>query len=256
MAVRASLGDHAGFILGNVAGSNIANVLLAVGVAAACRPLVGTPGLRLDAVIMLMATLVFAGFTLWVDVLPRLGGLALVVALAVSTTHSIRRAGADMTQAAGEPVTQSLAGSGAVIVVSLAMVAGGAEALVVGASGLARAFGVPETVIGLSIVAIGTSLPEVTVTALAALRRQGGLALGGILGSNMFNLLGVTGAAALAHPLSMRGLLTPLDLTVLIVTALFLTGFLTLHRSLSRGVGAGLVLVQLLYLGALYVDTN
>ena len=114
----------------------------------------------------------------------------------------------------------------------------------------------PETVIGLSIVAIGTSLPEVTVTALAALRRQGGLALGGILGSNMFNLLGVTGAAALAHPLSMRGLLTPLDLTVLIVTALFLTGFLTLHRSLSRGVGAGLVLVQLLYLGALYVDTN
>ena len=252
VAVRASIGDHAGFILGNVAGSNIANVLLAVGIAAACRPLVGTPGLRLDAVVMLIATAAFAALALWVDVLGRSGGLVLIAALAASTTHAIRRAGADLAHAAGAPAPQSLARSAVVIVASLAMVAGGAEALVAGASGLARAFGVPEAVIGLSIVAIGTSLPEVTVTALAALRRQGGLALGGILGSNMFNLLGVTGAAALAHPLAMRGVLTPLDLAVLLGATLFLAGFLILGRPLLRGVGAGLVLLQVAYLGALY----
>ncbi|MCE2474177.1 MAG: sodium:calcium antiporter [Alphaproteobacteria bacterium] len=255
VAVRASIGNHAGIILGNVAGSNIANVLLAVGVAAACRPLAGARGLRLDALVMLFATAGFVGLALWVDVLTRLGGLALVVALAATTTLSIRRAGADVAQAAGEPATQSLAWSAVVIMVSLTMVAGGAEALVAGASGLARAFGVAEAVIGLSIVAIGTSLPEVTVTALAALRRQGGLALGGILGSNMFNLLGVTGAAALAHPLAMHGVLTPLDLTVLVGTTLFLAGFLTLGRSLHRSVGAGLVLLQVLYLGALYAGS-
>ena len=252
VAVRASIGNHAGFILGNVAGSNIANVLLAVGIAAACRPLAGAGGLRRDALVMLAATAGFVGLALWVDVLTRLGGLALVAALAAATMHSIRRAGTDMAQAAGEPATRSLAWSAGVIVASLAMVAAGAEALVAGASGLARAFGVAEAVIGLSVVAIGTSLPEVSVTALAALRRQGGLALGGILGSNMFNLLGVTGAAALAHPLAVQGVLAPLDLAVLAATTLFLAGFLILGRTLPRGVGAGLVLVQVLYLGALY----
>ncbi len=256
VAVRASLGHHAGFILGNVAGSNIANVLLAVGLAAACRPLAAAPGLRPDALVMLAATAGFAAMTLWLETLPRPGGLALVVALAAATAWSLRRTGATVAEAGGNPAPRPLAASAAVLAASLAMVAGGAEALVFGASGLARTLGVTEAVIGLSVVAVGTSLPEVTVTALAALRRQGGLALGGILGSNLFNLLGVTGAAALAHPLSMRGVLGPLDLAVLLLTALFLAAFLVLRRPLGRIAGGALAGLQILYLGALYAGST
>ncbi len=252
VAVRAALGNHAGFILGNVAGSNIANVLLAVGVAAACRPLVATPGLRLDALVMLAATVVFVGLGLTLEVLPRAGGLALVAALVAVTVLTVRRNHAPAVRTVAAPAVQSLGFSVVAILVSLAMVAGGAEALVAGASGLARTMGVPEAVIGLSVVAIGTSLPEVTVTAVAALRAQAGLALGNIIGSNLFNLLGVTGLAALTYPLTMQGLLTPLDLAVLLGTTLFLTIFLTVGRTLGRTVGCSLVLLQVAFLVIVY----
>ncbi len=256
VAVRASIGGHAGFILGNIAGSNIANVLLAVGIAAACRPIVAPRDLRPDAFALLAATAGFAAITFGLETLPRLGGLGLIAALAVSTAGSLRRTGAEVARAGSEPAPRSLAACAAGTAASLAMVAGGAEALVFGASGLARTFGVAEAVIGLSIVAVGTSLPEVTVTALAALRRQGGLALGGILGSNMFNLLGVTGAAALAHPLSVRGILAATDLVVLLLTALFLAGFLMLRRPLGRIAGGAMAGLQAVYLGALYVGAT
>ncbi len=254
VAIRAALGDHAGLVLGNVAGSNIANVLLAVGVAAACMPLTSsaTSALRRDAGVMLLATLVFVGLSLWMDILPRWGGFLLVLALAALTIQSLRRGDPEAAQAAGTATEQSLARSAVLTVVSLTMIGGGAEALVDGASGLARTFGVKEAVIGLSVVAIGTSLPEVTVTALASLRRQGGLAVGGILGSNLFNLLGVTGAAALTQPLAMRDVLTSLDLVILLATTVFLTTFLMFGRTLGRTVGVLLLLTQSAYLAAMY----
>lgn len=258
VAVRAALGDHAGLVLGNVAGSNIANVLLAIGVAAACVPLTSsaTSALRLDAGVMLLATLIFIGLCLWADILPRWGGVLLVLALALLTIHSVTRGDPEAAQAAGETTERSLALSAVLTVASLAMIAGGAEALVDGASGLARAFGVKEAVIGLSVVAIGTSLPEVTVTALAAVRRQGGLAVGGILGSNLFNLLGVTGAAALTQPMAMRGVLAPLDLVILLAATIFLTAFLMFGRTLGRTVGVVLLLAQSAYLAAMYAGSG
>ena len=254
VAVVASVGGHPGFVVGNVVGSNIANVLLALGAAALLWPLAaaGSRTMRTDSLAALGVSLAYAAAALWLPVLGRLGGAACVAALLLLTLRMIRnnRDGMGDVPLLGD--VRPLAWTVPLIVAGLAMVAGGAHLLVEGASSFARALGVSEAVIGLSVVAVGTSLPEVAATLAAARRGQAGLALGGILGSNLFNLLGITGAAALAVPISLRGVLAPADLAALLATAALLAVVFLARLPLGRGAGGALLLLQAGYLVALY----
>ncbi|WP_371807635.1 sodium:calcium antiporter, partial [Arhodomonas sp. KWT] len=120
----------------------------------------------------------------------------------------------------------------------LALLVGGARLLVISAIALARALDVPEAVIGLTVVAVGTSLPEFAVSLLATLRGQADVAVGNILGSNLFNLLGILGVTALIHPLSAAPRILAVDQWVMIAAAVAVVAFLATRLGLARWEGA------------------
>ena len=133
------------------------------------------------------------------------------------------------------------------LIVGLALTIGGAIALVGGATGTARAYGVPEAVIGLTLVAVGTSLPELATTIMAARRGQSDVALGNILGSGIFNILGILGTTALVAPLPVEPSILPDTLVMLATTALLL-GLLFWRTRISRRTGAGFLLLYAGYM--------
>ena len=114
----------------------------------------------------------------------------------------------------------------------------GARMLVDGAVAIARGYGVSEAFIGLTIVAIGTSLPELATSLIAALRRQSEIAIGNIIGSNIFNILGILGVTAMVTPIPVASRFLGFDLPILIVASLVLTGLLVTRPAIGRGIGA------------------
>ena len=124
------------------------------------------------------------------------------------------------------------------LVLGLALLIGGSQALLKGAVGLAGYFNISEALIGLTIVAIGTSLPELTVSLIAALRRHADVAIGNILGSNIFNVLGILGVAALVRPLSIHERILGFDQWFMLAVTVVLLVFLYTGRRLSRIEGA------------------
>ncbi|MCI5112908.1 MAG: sodium:calcium antiporter [Marivita sp.] len=133
------------------------------------------------------------------------------------------------------------------LMIGLALTLGGAIALVDGATGIARAYGVPETVIGLTLVAVGTSLPELATTVMAARRGQSDVALGNILGSGIFNILGILGVTALVTPLPVDAALLP-DIAVMLATTALLLGLLFWRRGLGRISGLVFLLTYAAYM--------
>lgn len=133
------------------------------------------------------------------------------------------------------------------LVVGLALTIGGAIALVDGATGIARAYGVPEAVIGLTLVAVGTSLPELATTVMAARRGQSDVALGNILGSGIFNILGILDTTALFAKLPIESSLLP-DIGVMLATTAVLISLLFWRRAISRFAGLVFLLLYAVYM--------
>jgi cation:H+ antiporter len=206
-SVQAALAGSPGIAYGNVVGSNIANALLILGVAALLSPIAVTAAsLKRDGVVMVGVAVAFAALAPFVP-LGRLIGAAFVAALALYIFVAFRQeraaaAGAapviDPETVAG-PVPSLWAGLGLALG-GLVLVVVGGRFLVDGAIALARAWEISETVIGLTVVAVGTSLPELVTSVIAAFRRQGDIAFGNIVGSNIYNILGIAGATALIAP--------------------------------------------------------
>jgi len=187
-SLSAAVAGSPGIAVGNVVGSNIANVLLILGAAALLAPVTGDRSLTRDLVAMAGASLLLLAVVL-TGALGRLSGLALIAGLAVYLWLVFRSApddGADDLPPAPSalPLAISLFAGGLLVTVI------GARLLVSGAVDIAGALGVPEVVIGLTIVAVGTSLPELVTSLIAARKGESGLALGNVIGSNIFNLLG------------------------------------------------------------------
>lgn len=211
-SVQALADGAVGISIGNVIGSNIANVLLVIGAACLLCPILTNPrALARDGLVMVAATVLFA-VVIWFDGFTRLTGLIfvglLVAYLAFSVVMDRRKTSA--------PAAHMHAEEGEVIEthgplwISLALAIGGiagvvlgARFLVAGGSDLARAFGISETVIGLSIVAVGTSLPELVTSVMSALKGKADVALGNVIGSNIFNILGIMGISAAIFPFSL-----------------------------------------------------
>jgi cation:H+ antiporter len=259
ISVQAALADAPGIALGNVVGSNIANVLLVLGVPALIVPIAGCgPDAHRNLYLMLVATVLFSALVLsgtifwW-------GGLALVLVAAFMIWDSVRiaraaRAGRNHEAldalAELEDVDPEMARWKVLLLIAVG-IAGlplGAHFLIDGARGIARDFGVSEAAIGLTVVALGTSLPELATTVMAALRRHADVAIGNVIGSNIFNITAVIGAAALAAPLAVPGEIASRDLWVMIGASIVLTPFVLGCRRIGRPVGGVFLLLYGVYI--------
>ncbi len=250
-SIEAALVDSPGIAVGNVVGSNIANILLILGVAALMRP-IDTPrkSFRRDGGMALMATLactavILAGF------LSRPAGLALVTALVAYMVYSYRCE--RISESAEEPKEKPLSPWLAILLTlaGLGIVIFGARLLVFAAIDLAEAAGVSETIIGLTIVAIGTSLPELITSIMAAIRKESDVAFGNIVGSNIYNVFGILGVTALVQPIPMPPEIIRLDVWVMVGATILMLVFAATSWRLSRGEGATLLAAYTSYIGYL-----
>jgi len=229
--------------VGNVVGSNIANIGLVLGVSALVRPLrLDVRVIRNDIYIMVGAALLAAAF-LAADAMTRWEGtvlVALVVAYAVFNLRAARKA-RPTSQASFEAAMahedRGLIWDLGLLLGGLAALAGGGQLFVTGAVELATALGVSTAVIGLTVVAVGTSLPELATTAIAAWRGYGDMAIGNVVGSNIFNILSVLGFTALVFPIN-RGDIGNADLLMFLASTLVLLRFITTGSRMDRWEGA------------------
>ncbi len=250
VSLQAALAGSPDIALGNVIGSNIANILLILGIAALLTPLANEDGgIKREALVMLLAAAALVA-ALWYGELNRLIGFALLAGLAVHLTLAFlkeRRSRADIAEGAAyeheaDEVTDiplklpiailaTLAGLGLLVV--------GAELMVEGATAIARDFGVSEAVIGLTIVAVGTSLPELATAIVAAIRRHADVVLANIVGSNIFNVLAILGITATIAPIGVSERFLLIDGPIMLVVTLLAFVILLRARTVSRLIGGG-----------------
>jgi cation:H+ antiporter len=255
ISVQAILDGVPGLALGNVVGSNTANALLVLGIPALLATMhTSQCDTRASYVQMICATLLFMGLCFF-GVLNWISGLILLAALFAMLAHAIRSA-TRHRKAATAP-TEEVEGAdpnlgwpkiALFVVLGLIGLPMGAHLLVTGATSIARDFGVSETVIGLTLVAIGTSLPELATTVMAALRQQADVALGNVIGSNMFNLLGIMGVASLVGEVPVARQFLSFDLWVMLGASLILVPFVFFKVDVTRIWGAVLTMCYMTYI--------
>ena len=258
-SVEAALEGHPGLAVGNVLGSNVANLALILGLTALIRPVtVDRMALRLDIPLMLGASLLFVAVASDLE-MTRTEGIGALVLMGLFIASLFRRAkqqdnpdDGDMSETGGWASKSALA-LVAVILAGTGALYLGSEAFVDGASRIALQMGVSDHVIGLTIVAFGTSLPEIVASGMAAWRGQSDLAVGNVVGSNLFNLLLVLGTTATIAPLPMGPEVLSWDIWWVLGTAaalipLALLGGLRTPR-LGRWQGGLFVLAYLVYIG-------
>jgi cation:H+ antiporter len=269
-SVQAALRGSPGIAYGNIVGSNIANILLILGVAALVTPiLVASSALRRDGAVMVAVAAVFAAVALAMP-MGRLVGLVFVAALAAYIYLAFRQErtavpergavyekaqatqGADPALDPGRPVAAPVWLSLLTAVAGLIVVVGGGYLLVTGAVVLARSFGISETVIGLTIVAVGTSLPELVTSVMAALRRETDVAFGNIVGSNIYNILGIGGVTALVAPAAVPVEIARFDNPIMIGVSLVLVSLAWTGGVISRREGALLLAGYVAYVWLLW----
>jgi len=247
VSVSAALGGQTDMAVGNALGSNIANIGLVLGTSVLLKPIVEDLSGSLRTELPLLIVISVATALLFLDgSLDRLDGIILVGALAAFlywmtlTGSRIRQddpVAAELVQEL--PPAMSRTRATLTLLVGFVTLLLGAELLVGGASNLARAFGVSDLVIGLTIVAIGTSLPELAVSVVSAARGEAGIAIGNVIGSNIFNLLAVIGAAGLAGPGPIEPTVLQLHYPIMLVFTLALLR-LTYNPFGKPGMGRGM----------------
>lgn len=261
VSVKAAFDQQPDIALGNVIGSNIANILLILGVGALIVPLtVHKKSLRRDGASMLAATLLFLvlaniGGLNWIDGILLLSCLAAYLAWAYRSERAEEVSHPGETHVDMEEMNKPPLGTGLTIVFLLGGLASlllGADRFLSGAIGLGQMFGVPEAIIGLTVVAVGTSLPELAVSIVAAIRRHNDVAVGNVLGSNIFNLLSILGVASLLQPLPIQGRLASIDQWFMLAVSVLLLLFLMFGLRLSRLKGAVLLGTYALYVGGMF----
>ncbi|WP_136645412.1 calcium/sodium antiporter [Tabrizicola sp. YIM 78059] len=246
VSVQAALAGQPGIAIGNVVGSNIANILLILGVSTAIAPLF-IPARRLwrDLAFMLAATAIFWAMLSGSEI-TRLYGAILVLGLLAFLAVAFLYGKIDADEDA--PVENQLLAWGFTLG-GLVVLVIGARLLVDNAVIIAKTFGVPEAVIGLTIVAVGTSLPELATSVIAALRRQTEIAVGNVIGSNIFNIFSIIGITALITPIPVDPRFAVIDMPVATAVAVGLAVAAILLNGLPRIAG---VILLALYGGYLW----
>ena len=252
IAIKAVVEDAPGIALGNVVGSNTANILMVLGIPAMLAALhTNECDSRKTYIFMLAASILFIGLALF-GTFTWISGLVLLAALAVVLADSFRDAKShreDFEEDALEEVDRDMPiwRIGLYLVLGLVGLPLGANLLVENATVIARLYGVSETTIGLTLVALGTSLPELATTVMAALRRQADVALGNVIGSNMFNLLAIIGIATFFGPIPVDDAFLDFDLWVMLAASLLMIPFVFFRQDITRVWGFFLTLLYLVY---------
>lgn len=252
ISLKAALAGASGIALGNVIGSNIANIALVLGASSLIYPIrlhdkeTLTQSYTMMAIASLAAMLAYTiGFSV-------VSGICLVT-LAIGYTWYLIRKGrhdaeviADIEEELPEK-TYSLPVTCIILIVSIIGLVSGASLLVDGASGLALSIGVSETAIGVTVVALGGSLPELVTSVMAALKRQADMALGNIIGSNIFNIIAVLGATSIVAAPQIPTEILQIDVPVLLAVTFVLILHLKIFSGIGRVSGALFVLGYIAY---------
>ena len=265
-SLQAALAGSPGIALGNIVGSNIANTLLILGVAAILAPIAVARGTLLrDGGVGLLAACALLAIA-WTTGLGRVAGLALVVMMIGYLVVAYRKERSAAAHSAAfekavalENVDPALSPEGArgpgwavslaFLLAGLGCIVGGGTLLVNAAVALAIEFGMSETLVGLTIVAVGTSLPELVTSAVAAIRKQSEVALGNVLGSNIYNVFFIGGVTGIISPTPVPEAIARFDLPVLVGVSLLAMVLAWTGTRLSRVEGLCLVAVYAVYLG-------
>lgn len=249
-SLTAALTGAPGIATGNVVGSNIANILLILGLTALVRPaLLDRQMMMLDGAAMVLVTLTAVPMLLSGTV-GRIDGAILCAALAAYLIIRLRKGGEAADDVDLDAPTPLLRAS-VVFVSGLGVTLISAHMLVLGAVGFARLLDISEAIIGVTIVAVGTSLPELVTSLIAARKGQSDLAIGNILGSNIFNISGILGLTALVHPLEVPASIYGFDQWIMVAAtvALVLAGLA--WGRLSRVTGGMFLLAYAAYIAIL-----
>ena len=256
VSLEAALTDAPAIAVGNVIGSNIANILLILGTAAVIYPIACKPeALMRDGAVMLGAAIlmVVLGLTGAITAVQGAVMLLALIGLTLYAYWSERRnsASADLLSREAEEFAEwprSLWPSLLAVIGGIASVVFGAQILVAAAVELARDFGISEAVIGLTLVAVGTSLPELATAAVAAYRRHADIAIGNVVGANTYNILAILGVVSMVEPLTIPAQIVAFDIWFMLAATVVLLATILARGGLSRAVGAGFLAVYGVYL--------
>ena len=263
-SVQGALAGSPGIAVGNIVGSNLFNILVILGIAAVVSPMAVPKGaIGRDGVLVIVTAALFVAIgQVWT--LDRAVGavfLSLLAAYLAFAAMQERRAGpATLARDKGEALAAADpglrpdhrgSGQGRAILIALAglvMLVAGGRFFVTGSIELARMLGISEAVIGLTVVAAGTSMPELATSLVAAFRRQADVAIGNVLGSNIYNLLGIGGVTALISPTGIPAQIVRFDSPAMLAASVVLLAMLRTGRRLSRAEGAMLLAGYAAYL--------
>lgn len=249
-SLQAAFAGSPGIAIGNVVGSNIANILFILGAAALIFPIaVAKESFKRDGLVLAAATLLCLGAVL-LGQLTRWMGAIFLLSLASYIWFAFQQdrkatnaaAAANDTAAPPKPTAGAITIDLLLVVAGLGMTMLGARFLVNGAIDLARIFSISETIIGLTIVAVGTSLPELITSVMASLRKQGDIAFGNIVGSNIYNMFGILGVTALVKPIAVPAEIMQLDIWVMLAATVLLFTAATSRWRIGR-VEGGIMLL-------------
>lgn len=253
VAVKATLADQGDIALGNVLGSNSFNIGVILGLTALICPIpVHLQILKFDAPVALLVVVILC-LLLLDGLISFWGGSILLTGLVLYVAGNLWLAGREKKKQVGDPFMAPSSPSRH-WAVDLFLVLGGLGLLIFGSNLLvdnaifiSRNLGISEAVIGLTVIAAGTSLPELATSILAALRKQPDIAVGNVIGSNIFNILGILGVSSLLSPIESQAI-RPLDYMAVLIFTLLLLPFITTRQKLIRAEGGILLALYGLYL--------
>ena len=251
--VRAVISNHPDIATGDIIGSNIANIILIMGATTALCPIVNITQNQVNqSVINVVIALGLIMMSLLMVQFNPFFGVVTLILLALIMVYQVRIGSLNFSDVE-EKGEYSIFISGALIVIGIFLLIYGSKFFVNGAVNIATVYGIPESVIGVSLVAFGTSLPELAVGVLSALRKKVDFALGNVLGSNIYNVLGVLGVSSFFGRFEFPSLIANFDLYVMTGVIVFITICMVAMKKLGRLYGVVSLLIYASYISYLYI---
>lgn len=263
ISVQAAFDGHPDIALGNIVGSNIANILCVLGITALIYPIAIDKKLSsLDGLYMVGVTVLLYVLCFMFGEIGLISGIIFVTVLCVYTVMVFIKAKQtkdvlpeEMTEEVEEQlkIKLNLPQSILACIAGLALLALGADIMIKGSVSLALMFGVPEAVVGLSLVAFGTSVPELVTSVVAALHKKSEIVFGNIIGSNLFNILGILGITGTIKPINVSERFLFVDMALMLAVTVLLFAIISLFPKISRPLGGVMFVSYLAYIGFLYI---